>query len=42
MKILLDECVTKKLKPYLNSHQVFTVSSMSWMGLKKWEFDAES
>lgn len=34
MKILLDECVTKKLKPLLKSHEVTTVSEMKWNGLK--------
>jgi predicted nuclease of predicted toxin-antitoxin system len=34
MKILLDECVTKKLKQHLASHQVFTVANMNWLGLK--------
>jgi len=34
MKILLDECVTKKLKPYFHRHNVFTVTEMSWNGLR--------
>ena len=34
MKILLDECVTKKLKPFLHEHEVFTVTNMNWNGLK--------
>ena len=34
MKILLDECVTKKLKPLLPGFDVFTVSDMGWNGLK--------
>lgn len=34
MKILLDECVTKKLKPFLQGHKVFTVTDMKWNGLK--------
>lgn len=34
MKILLDECVTKKLKRYLTNHDVFTVTEMGWSGLK--------
>ncbi len=33
MKILLDECVTKKLKKFLPNHSVFTVSEMKWNGL---------
>ena len=34
MKILLDECVTKKLRPYLANHEVYTVTEMGWSGLK--------
>ena len=34
MKILLDECVTKRLKPYLDHFEVFTVSEMNWNGIK--------
>jgi hypothetical protein len=34
MKILLDECVTKKLKPHLNEYEIFTVTEMGWSGLK--------
>ena len=34
MKILLDECVTKHLKPYLTDHEVWTVSEMNWSGIK--------
>ena len=34
MKILLDECVTKKLKKHLGGHQVYTVFEMGWSGLK--------
>jgi len=34
MKILLDECVTKHLKPYLNEYEVFTVREMQWSGIK--------
>jgi predicted nuclease of predicted toxin-antitoxin system len=34
MKILLDECITKKLKRYLTDHEVFTVTEMGWSGLK--------
>lgn len=32
--MLLDECVTKKLKPYFYEHIVFTVTEMSWNGLR--------
>ena len=34
MKILLDECVTKRLKPHLLEFEVFTVSEMKWNGVK--------
>jgi hypothetical protein len=33
MKILLDECVTKKLKPFLSNHEVYTVTEKGWNGL---------
>jgi hypothetical protein len=33
MRILLDECVTKKLKRYLSGHEVFTVTEKGWNGL---------
>jgi predicted nuclease of predicted toxin-antitoxin system len=34
MKILLDECVTKRLKSYLAEFEVFTVMEMGWSGIK--------
>lgn len=34
MKILLDECVTRKLKSRLPQHEVATVTEMRWNGLK--------
>lgn len=34
MKILLDECVTKRIKPFLLEYEVFTVTEMSWNGIK--------
>src|SRR5215218_5869409 len=34
MKILLDECVTKRLKQDLKEYEVFTVTQMRWNGLK--------
>ena len=37
MKILLDECVTKKLKLELSEYNVYTVFEMSWSGLKNGE-----
>ncbi|MDT3738793.1 MAG: hypothetical protein RO257_04755 [Candidatus Kapabacteria bacterium] len=37
MKILLDECITKKLKPYLIDFEVYTVVEMGSSGLKNGE-----
>lgn len=34
MKILLDECVTKRLKAYLNEFEVFTVRELGLGGVK--------
>lgn len=34
MKILLDECVTKKVKPLLPDFEVKTVAEMGFSGLK--------
>ena len=34
MKILLDECVTKRLKKYLEGFEVFTVRELGLSGLK--------
>lgn len=34
MKILLDECVTKKLKTFLSISNVFTVTQMGWNGFR--------
>lgn len=35
MKILLDECITKRLKPFFApGHTVYTVSEMGWNGVK--------
>jgi hypothetical protein len=34
MRILLDECVTKRLKPHLPLHEVATVAEKGWSGLK--------
>jgi predicted nuclease of predicted toxin-antitoxin system len=34
MKILLDECVTKRLRPHLPQHEVATVTEKGWSGLK--------
>ena len=34
MKILLDECVTKRLKSHLEEFDVYTVREMAWGGIK--------
>ncbi|MEO6584204.1 MAG: hypothetical protein ABIO05_07755 [Ferruginibacter sp.] len=34
MKILLDEWVTKHLKPHLAGHETHTVQEMNWGGIK--------
>lgn len=34
MKILLDECVTKRLKKYLNTFEVSTVRELGLSGIK--------
>ena len=34
MKILLDEYVTKWLKPHLSDYEIYTVSEMKWNGIK--------
>jgi len=34
MKVLLDECVNKKLKSYLSGFEVHTVNEMKWCGAK--------
>lgn len=34
MKILLDECVTKRLKSYLTDYDVYTVRELSLSGTK--------
>ena len=34
MKILLDECVNKRLKSHLNGFEVYTVNEMKWSGVK--------
>lgn len=33
MKVLLDECVNRKLKSRLTGIEVYTVAEMSWRGL---------
>jgi len=37
MRILLDECVPKRLKKYLIGHDVATVREMGWTGKKNGE-----
>jgi predicted nuclease of predicted toxin-antitoxin system len=34
MKILLDECVNKRLKSHLSDFEVYTVNEMKWCGVK--------
>jgi predicted nuclease of predicted toxin-antitoxin system len=34
MKVLLDECVNKRLKAHLCGFEVYTVSEMKWCGVK--------
>ncbi len=34
MKILLDECLTKKLKTYLADYEIYTVTELKWSGVK--------
>ena len=34
MKILLDECETKRLKSHLEEFEVYTVREMGWGGIK--------
>ncbi len=42
MKILLDECVTRKVKRYLSEFEVYTVGEMGFSGLKNGELLAEA
>jgi predicted nuclease of predicted toxin-antitoxin system len=37
MKILLDECVTKRLKQYLTEFEVHTLAEFGWSGTKNGE-----
>ncbi len=34
MRVLLDECVPRKLKHELKGHEVSTVPEMGWAGVK--------
>lgn len=36
MKVLLDECLPKRLKRELPMHEVTRVQEMGWAGIKKW------
>lgn len=40
MKILLDECVTKRIKKYLSEFDVFTINELGWTGKKNGELIA--
>ena len=37
MKVLLDECVPRKLRRELTEHAVFTVTERGWSGIKNGE-----
>jgi len=37
MKVLLDECVNKRLKSHLSGFEVYTVNEMKWCGVKNGE-----
>jgi predicted nuclease of predicted toxin-antitoxin system len=37
MKVLLDECVPRKLRRELAEHEVFTVTEYGWSGIKNGE-----
>ena len=38
MKILLDECVKKKLRKVVQKDEVYTVTDMDWSGIKNGKF----
>jgi len=40
MKILLDECVSKRLKKHLSGFEVFTINELGWTGKKNGELIA--
>ncbi len=42
MKILLDECVTRKLKKRFNDFEVYTVREMGYKGLKNGKLLAQA
>ena len=37
MRVLLDECVPRKLRRELSEHDVFTVTEQGWSGIKNGE-----
>lgn len=37
MKILLDECIPKRLKEFIKGRDAFTVSELGWSGVKNGE-----
>ncbi len=37
MKLLLDECIPEDLAEYIEGHEVHSVSSMGWKGVKNGE-----
>lgn len=37
MRVLLDECIDRRLKPRLSQHQVSTVQELGWAGKKNGE-----
>src|SRR6185295_17688892 len=37
MRVLLDECVPRKLRRELSDHEVFTVTERGWSGVKNGE-----
>ncbi len=37
MKVLLDECVPRKLRRAIETHEVYTVTETGWSGLKNGE-----
>jgi len=34
MRMLIDECVPRKLKRHVHGHDVWTVKEMGWLGKK--------
>lgn len=42
MRILLDECVTKRLRAFLDDYEVLTVTEMQWNGLRNGQLMAKA